>query len=553
MTTTLPTPADFPVAWRKPGDEQLFWTLDRMHFPGPLTALEYELVARFFKGMIAAAEAFELGLVWETQWINTYIYYAVYPSVPPDEVEALARRSEEKIRPVMARLADIWNREYLPEIQGYLADWAAFDLRGAADAALLSHLDRSLGRLARISDIHFTVGVPVYVAVSQFDDLFRDLFGGDGAFGGYRLLQGFDNKTLETGRALWALSRRALASAAVRRVLEERSSSEVIPALGQFAEGRAFLAELDAYLEEYGQRGQTCLGFGSSPSWIEDPTPVIKNLKDYMTQPGDHPGADLGRLAEERVRLVAEARAKLRGYPQPVVDQFETLLAAAQAGNVLTEDHGFWIDYRSLYQVRRVFLELGRRLADRGLLETAGDAWHLTIDEIRASLVSGIDRRTLVEARKADVERFSRVVPPPALGTPPPGPPPDTSLGRTMAKFFGEPPQPEAGAPANVLKGHAGSPGTVRAAARLVRSLADAGRLQKGEVLVAETTSAPWTPLFATASAIVTDAGGVLSHCAVVAREYRIPAVVGTLTATARIADGQMLEVDGDAGVVRLL
>jgi pyruvate,water dikinase len=87
----------------------------------------------------------------------------------------------------------------------------------------------------------------------------------------------------------------------------------------------------------------------------------------------------------------------------------------------------------------------------------------------------------------------------------------------------------------------------------VLRSLADSSKLHRGDVLVAETTSAPWTQLFATAGAIVTDAGGVLSHCAVVAREYGIPAVVGTGNATTTIRDGDMVEVDGDHGIVRIL
>ena len=101
--------------------------------------------------------------------------------------------------------------------------------------------------------------------------------------------------------------------------------------------------------------------------------------------------------------------------------------------------------------------------------------------------------------------------------------------------------------------GAAGSPGVVRGVARVIRSLADAAALRPGEILVAETTAPPWTPLFATAAAVVTDTGGVLSHCAVVAREYRIPAVVGTGMATRAIADGQIVEVDGDAGMVRIV
>jgi pyruvate,water dikinase len=120
-----------------------------------------------------------------------------------------------------------------------------------------------------------------------------------------------------------------------------------------------------------------------------------------------------------------------------------------------------------------------------------------------------------------------------------------------LGKFFGGPP-PAAEAP-DVLRGNAGSPGKVRGLARVVRALSQAGKLQAGDILVAETTAPPWTPLFATAAAIVTDTGDILSHCAVVAREYQVPAVVGTGRATKEIRDRQMLEVDGDAGLVRIL
>ena len=120
-----------------------------------------------------------------------------------------------------------------------------------------------------------------------------------------------------------------------------------------------------------------------------------------------------------------------------------------------------------------------------------------------------------------------------------------------MKMFGGGPP-----APSDVpteLRGSAGSPGKATGPVRVIRSLSEADRLEPGDVLVAEFTAPPWTPLFATVSAVVTDAGGILSHCAVVAREYGIPAVVGTGRATSTLRDGQRVEVDGDAGLVRLL
>src|SRR5205823_9814002 len=124
-------------------------------------------------------------------------------------------------------------------------------------------------------------------------------------------------------------------------------------------------------------------------------------------------------------------------------------------------------------------------------------------------------------------------------------------IARAVGRLFGGRP-PEA-PDATTITGLAGSAGVARGVARVIHSLGEAERLQSGEVLVTETTAPPWTPLFARAAAIITDAGGILSHCAVVAREYGVPAVVGTKLGTSSIRDGQQVEVDGSNGTVRIL
>jgi len=348
------------------------------------------------------------------------------------------------------------------------------------------------------------------------------------------------------------LSRSALKSGAVQRVLEEQATGQVIPALEESADGRAFLAEIRAYLEMYGKRANTWFMLAETP-WIDDPTPVVRNLKDYITQPDRDPDAEMAALAAEREAAVAQARTQLQGYPQSVAEQFEFLLQAAQAGTVLQEDHNFWIDYRSTYEMRQVVREFARRFAAAGVIDAEDDIFFLTFDEIRAVAEALPERkaRDIVAERKAEMARFADVRPPFALGTEPPSPPPDNPIGRAIGKFFGGPP-PAATEP-GVLKGNAGSRGVVRGTAKVVRSLAEAEKLRPGDILVAETTAPPWTSLFAIAAAVVTDPGGILSHCAVVAREYMIPAVVGVGMATAVIQDGQLLEVDGSAGTVRII
>ncbi|MCL4863623.1 MAG: hypothetical protein KJZ93_29730 [Caldilineaceae bacterium] len=550
--TVTPTPDAFPVTWEDPADASLFWLLQRMHFPEPMTPLDEWFLRTEFEGATRAAQVYDLPFYAKGRRCNTYAYAAIAPlPLPPEELAAMGQRAQGKLGAAMARLGEQWNAEYLPEIQRYLDAWAAFDLAGASMTELLAHLDAMIETRERLWDIHFLVWFPAYTAITLFEELYRELFGDEHTFDAYRLLQGFENKTLETTHALWRLSRQALAQPAVQQVLAESDPADAPAVLSRSAEGRAFLAQLQVYLHEYGQRSDKWVF--SSLSWIEDPTPVISNLQDYITQPDRDLAAETARLAAERERLLAEVRAQMVDYPQPVVAHFEFLLKAAQQGSVLTEDHGFWIDFRGWYPVRCMFLEFGRRFAEACALDKPDDIFFLTLGEVRetAQALPAMDRRPLVAGRQAEVAYFQGIQPPPALGTPPEGPPADDPVSRTIGKFFGAPPQPSTDP--NVLFGNAGSPGTARGPARVIRSLAESARLQPGDVLVVTTTAPPWTPLFASAAAVVTDTGGILSHCAVVAREYGIPAVVGTGIATSVIEDGQLVEVEGHTGTVRIL
>ena len=550
----IPTPPDFPVTWERPGDEQIFWTFDRMHFPNPIPPLvDAFLEASIGDGLTAAFAHYDVPLRAESRRINTYHYESYVPRhLPPEELAAMGQRSQEKVGAAMGRLGETWRDEWYPAIRERLAAWERFDLPSAALPALRAHLDETLARHRELWQIHFRLAVPMLLSMSLFQEFYRDLFEDDDPFNAHRLLQGLGNETVRANRELWRLSRRALAVPEVGRVFEERPAAEIAGALEGSTEGRAFLAALRAYLDEHGRRGGDFLDL-DRPSWVEDPTPVLDSLKGYVANAEYDLEAQEAGLAAERERLVAAARERLRGYPQQVRGQFEQLLQAAQEGAVLSEDHGYYIDWQGAYRVRMVLLECGRRLAEAGNIVERDDVFLLTFAEVRNALAAptGGDRRALVAQRRAEMAHFRAVPPPPVLGTMPPGGPPDDPMARAIKRFFGGPP-PAAQEPGSV-RGNAGSPGKATGRAVIVRSLAEASRLRRGDVLVAETTAPPWTPLFATVAAVVTDTGGILSHSAVVAREYRIPAVVGAGAATATIRDGQLVEVDGDAGVVRIL
>jgi phosphohistidine swiveling domain-containing protein len=412
-------------------------------------------------------------------------------------------------------------------------------------------LDDSVERTRRLYEIHFLIWLPFMAAISLFDDFHRDLLGGDSEFDAYRLLQGFENKTVQSGRALWQLSRRALQVAAVRAVLEQEPAEAVTAALAKTQEGRRFLHLLDEYLQTWGQRGDRW-GW-SFPSWIEDPTPVIRTLKDYVRQPDRDLEGEMAAQVAEREQLVSTARERLRSHPPDVINRFEFLLKAAQKAIVLTEDHSHWIDFRCMYHLHRISLELGRRLSAAGVVDRPDDVFLLTLEELADTALEfpRLNRRAQIAARRAEMEYYRCVPVPETLGVPATGNPPTDPVTVALSKFFGAPPPTLDDH--TIIRGNRGSPGRATGPARIVHSLAGAGNLQPHDVLVVETTAPPWTPLFATAAAVVTDTGGILSHCAVIAREYGIPAVVGTGNATTRIHDGQLIEVDGDAGTVRLL
>ncbi|MBA3944144.1 MAG: hypothetical protein H0X37_06220 [Herpetosiphonaceae bacterium] len=552
-TSEVRNSSHFPATWEQSDDAELFWTWQRMIDPDPITPIAGEFIRMFGDGTNRALEACALPTRTRSRRINTYFYIATFTvAMSPEALQAASARSQEKLGAMMAELDVLWDRDWLPEIKRYLAAWEAFDLHGASQADLLAHWDNMLAQHQRVWEIHALVGTLMLGALAGFTTLYQHLFPGKDTLSALRLLQGFPNQTVESGNALWHLSRKALSSPEVRATIERTAPDAVARALSQFPAGQDFLAALQAYLEEYGRRGTRYFEV-IDPGWIEDPAPVFKNLKDYLQQPTREPEAERTALIAEREQLLAETRARLTAHLPGVAGQFEFLLKAAQTATVMQEDHGFWIDFRTMYEARRVLLEWGHRFAAAGVVEQPDDVFYLTFAELHDTAEAEMQRdlRRLVGGRRAEMAYFGTITPPPALGTPPPATVVDDPVAHMAAMFFGSP--PAAQEQPDIVRGSAGSAGQVRGRARVVRTLAEAGKLQPGDVLVAPTTSPLWTPLFATVAAVVTDTGGVLSHCALVAREYGIPAVIGTGTGTTIIRDGQMIEVDGSAGIVRII
>ncbi len=190
----------------------------------------------------------------------------------------------------------------------------------------------------------------------------------------------------------------------------------------------------------------------------------------------------------------------------------------------------------------RFCLAVGDALARDGVIENRDDVFFLFKDEVRDALANGGDQRATVIERKASVEAAAQASPPGAIGTPPPPPSGDfvdPFMDAIVTRLLGIKPPAEGEVDPAVIDGVAGSPGIYRGVARVVKSLDEAGDLEDGEIMVCEMTLPPWVPMFSIAGAVVSDVGGVMSHCAIVAREFNIPAVVGTVDGTTRIKTGQ--------------
>ena len=544
----LPVPDHFPIRWPDPGMESLHWTWDQMHHPHPKTPLSATFEATAFsEGSSRGFQALSIPLNDRTFIANGYWYGAMEfmeetetfppPWWPQVEQEFMRR---------LPGLRQTWEEEYLPEVQAMNQRLRDFDYAGASMPALLDFIDETHSQRARAWDIHMQVVIPVMGAANRFAEVYEQLLGKPDGNEPYLMLQGFDNLTVESGAALWRLSRRALAEPAIARLIADTPVERLPEELPRSPEGSAFWEEFQRYLDQYGWRSDAFEL--ADPAWVEDPTIPLNTLQDLLQAPDDaDPARQAGLAREERERLVGEAMERLDGQEGKPI--FEMLLGVAQQYLPIQENHNFYIDQMNTVLLRRPFLDLGRRLAEGGTLAQRDDIFFITHDELAevATKPAARDWAALVSERRAERERWAAVVPPRELGTPPPQAVRENPI---TAVFFGTPPEPSQDP--KVINGIGASAGTVTATVRVVRSLSEAGKLQPGDVLVCEMTMPAWTPLFASVSAVVADSGGVLSHCAIVAREYRIPCVVGTRVGTQVLKDGQRITVDGAQGVVRI-
>ncbi|QFY11422.1 phosphoenolpyruvate synthase [Nonomuraea phyllanthi] len=341
-----------------------------------------------------------------------------------------------------------------------------------------------------------------------------------------------NNPTTEMDLELWDLATRIEAEPFREQPVAElvrRYRAGELPPVAQ--------REIAAFLRTYGHRGVAEIDLGV-PRWSDEPAHILGVLANYLRMDGAADlappalfakGAQEARAAIDRVAAAARRRGRWRA----AVVRFGLRRTRQFAG--LRELPKFYV-VKTLAGVRRSMLKVGEHLVESGVLGSAPDVFFLGMEEVRAALGGG-DLRQVVAERRAAYEQESR----------------RRHVPRVLLSDGTEPEAlASADSAAGALTGTPASAGTIKGVARVVLDPIGA-HLEPGEILVCPSTDPGWTPLFLTAGGLVMEMGGAMSHGAVVAREYGIPAVVGVADATHRITTGQEIEVNGAAGTVTLM
>jgi pyruvate,water dikinase len=413
---------------------------------------------------------------------------------------------------------------------------------------LLGELDAQLENLVYFWNIHGWINLSL-VPATALTEFYNAEVQPDDVNEAWLLMQGVETRSVETSKGLWRLSRVVKGHPLLASIFEAGDPHDIIAALEKLSAGRAFLAELRGFLDEYGWRSDGIYEIADA-TWREDPAIPLNTIQGYLGLGEDNnPAFTLNRAGRHREVVVEKARSKLASDAAKL-GRFEELLEAARYNLRVTEDHSFWIDQMGTAVFRHFCLEVGQKLAQDGVIEKTDDIFLLHMDELRSALREGGDLRTIVKQRRDEMAHWAAVVPPLHLGhrTEEVKDPFFTAMVDKMLGLLPVEPSTDP----DVITGVAASPGTVQGIAKVVRSLAEASKLQSGDIMVCEMTVPTWVPLFATVRAVVADSGGILSHCAIVAREFHLPAVVGTRVGTAQIKDGMTITVDGSKGLVRI-
>ena len=429
-----------------------------------------------------------------------------------------------------------------PAIEAVSEKWLKVDPKTASDEQLLEGICETavVGGAYWCGNGSHTFGVAKSTD-DQLQAFLREALP-DHHFTSGQFLSGFQSKTMEANEHLFEIAKKIRADGELSELVVITPAKRLMKTLQGTAKGAPILEAINEYLGIYGHLGYS-LDF-AEPLPLEDPSGLLSTLKTMVSNKDYDPKNHEMEARKKREKAMQDILPLLDGLKYW---QFRFRHWFTHRFYYIREEVMYYL-YKAWPGLRPLALELGQRLTDAGTLSERDHVFYLLKDELKKAIEARKQGEAVPEYRRQAAERFElrearkRLHPP---GTVPFDASEDPSVKFKETQVVNDP-------NSDTLRGVPVSPGTVTSSASLIKSPAEFDKMVPDSILVCPMTNPAWTPLFAHATGLVTDMGGILGHGSIVAREYGIPAVVGTGTITQRVKHGQEISVDGDAGTVKL-
>lgn len=561
----------FPIEWTSETEKLLFWVFDDLHCPKPLSPM-YEDIGGWWLSCDHMFRRF--GTPFATDWIyknvNGYLYttaipaekgivvdtqeynYRTNPIVPEDdEYAAKIGAYLGLVLPVYGHNFTYWWRtRFVPEMQrnfDYIE--SMLDRKAALSLADLAVLfEDAIDMHDRHWKIHWMLNFAQLSATLNLRAVMEKTHGKVDEVLLGRLQNSADDRNWDKIRALWEMKEEVKGDADLRAAFDHETAAVIVPALQATERGRRFIDErVVLYQMEFGWHAVWSHEF-IYPSFREDMNPVIQLVRDQYTSDYDYPS----KVAALKADIEAASREILEGLEGEALEEMRAANEINLKMAPLTPDHHFYIDQGANAHVRLVLIAIGEKLVEMGMLDRPDDVILFRYNALRQFMGApdAESGRAIVAAARAKRAEAEKIRPKDWVGTVT-----KTQLAFPYLNLWGFPDKfyRPRGVTDGKIVGIAGSPGVVEGIARVVLSTDEFDSLQTGEILVCEMTNPAWQVLYGKIIAVVTNAGDKVAHPSVLAREYGIPAVVGTSVATDLIKSGDRIRVDGNAGSVEIL
>jgi pyruvate,water dikinase len=552
------------------GDSGIFWFRDDLHNPYPISAFGMSTIQRgHMWGYALSADEAKLppsrGAVVKSH--KNHVYLGFVSITDPKEIGERAQHFGPFIEQSIGKW-DIFYGNAMKEGEYLTVPNVMMDFSKWSYGKLAEHLKKCRRVCLRCWFLHFITMYTAEVVYMGGEQFVKERGMEEKDYS--RMLKGSETKGLASDRGQFQLARSAIARKEVLKLLESKDSiPSIIEKIKQTKQGQEWWGEVERYLNEYGHRSVAAILDVNFPTWYEQPSIVVENVQNMI--PRIKEGWDFEAEHENTLKLREEAIERFRKLLKPEdMEAFEIGLKRWQKAYQFNEDHWFYFEQMSWSGLHYAGLEAGRRFSKAGILETPEDVFHLTCDEVLEALECCDESpevaayayshlfRPLTAYRKklykqAEVDK----------GAPFVGSLPEKIEDPLAIKIFGltdfvlerarKEMAGEAVVAEKIIKGFPGAPGVIEGPARVITDHNEFARLKTGDILVCPYTSPAWTPIFPKIKGVVTDSGGMLTHAAITAREYGIPAVVGTWVATTTIKNGDIIRINGNEGIVEIL